>query len=181
MRFHKGEASGLDRIGGSPSHIPADYPINPKNGAPLGFAAQFECHPDRLPINDAILLQLYYPDDDVYIPLDDIQPILITKSTRLASPSGFWVGLTDPALTPHGISWRESDDPDSSEVDWNDIFGCSFLRESKSMGTCGFPREIQTGERCLLQLEELPGGFDFGGDLCLVILKPDGSLRVTTV
>lgn len=147
---------------------------------PLGFAAQFECHPERVPIEDGLVLQIYYPDDELYIPLNDICPVVIKKDTLLSSDPNKWTKLEDPPVVPHTIEWEPSNDPEAIEFDWTDVFGTSDLRQSKAMGTCGFPDALAPGETCILQIEEFPGGFVFGGEVCLIIKRPDGTIRVTT-
>ena len=60
IKFKKGHHGSLDRVGGLPTHVPPEYPVD--DGEMLQFVAQFECDAERLPVADTFLLQIYRGD-----------------------------------------------------------------------------------------------------------------------
>jgi hypothetical protein len=174
MRFTKGHNGSLDRVGGLPSHLPPTFPVWEDTGRELLFLAQFYSHPDRLPLNDALCLQLYQ-NSESYIIEDDsseyephVTAILLP---RTAPPNLAGLGRPCPNLGPLDIAWEYREDPDDFGQDYVQVVG------SKARGTCCLANYLSLNEQLLVTLEEYPLGFNFGGSTLFVIRHENGAIE----
>lgn len=128
--------------------------------------AQFYCDGTRLNLPGILCLHLYQdePDGDP-IPV----PVLVPLD---ATPNDARLGVTDPRVHPHDITWEYREDPDEASDEQLEV--CA----SKIGGTCYFSHALETGERLLMFLSERPGNFNFGGDELMLAVNHAGAVRV---
>lgn len=164
MKFVEGHHGSLDRVGGLPSHLPANYPTF--EGTQLQFVAQFQCDDRRLRVGDSFLVQIYRGD-----PCLSVADPVVVFVPHGAPENSEAVGVPDPDAKPHDVHWELRHDPDNGDS-LEDL-------ESKLWGTCYFGGIVPDGYRLFLSLCEMPADFNFGGDeLMLAIDETRGVLWI---
>jgi hypothetical protein len=163
MRLASGHHGAIDLLGGLPSHLPPAFPYN-RDGRRLRFLCQFACG-ERLRLPGGYLQ--IYQDDPEYDPLP-VAVLVPTSALENASGSG----ELQPGVLPFDVAWEPRDDPAETTDD------AVELASSKAGGTCYFLDALRPGERLLLQVRQLPAGFNFGGYTAVVAVSEDGELRV---
>jgi hypothetical protein len=165
MRFTPDHMGSPDRVGGLPSHLPPAFPLSPHTGRPMGFLAQFYCHPERLPLPDLLCLQVYQVLED-YDPFPAIVAVPVGAAENVAGD-----GVSKPGVRPHDIAWEGRPDPDAVDP-WQ-----TELAESKAGGVCYFSDCLRVNEQLALQLSEQPCGLNFGGYTLVVAVGTGGQIR----
>ena len=172
MVFSPGHLGAADRVGGLPSHLPPEFPRNPRGGGPMAFLAQFACDAARLPLPGAAFIQLYQNPDPSEPP--DMRVVVVPAG---APPNGSGLGLAARGVEPHDVTWERRDDPDVfPEPDPND-FGDLPLYKSKVGGVFPFTDNLPDRAVPVLQLSELPAGFNFAGMTAVIYFNGRGELE----
>ena len=172
MRFSKGEADPLDRIGGLPSHLPKVFPTNKPIGEELAFIAQIYCTPERLSIPNTLCVHLYQAVDD------DPLPVAIRIPTD-AAENRTSLGRAHPSIRRLRIDWELKNDPEEIPDCFEFTDEERQLMESKVGGTPYYTDdELPAGHVYLFQLCENPAGFNFADRRALVTMDSEGLLHV---
>jgi hypothetical protein len=153
-------------VGGAPTHLPKVFPKCRgfhSCGLELAFLAQFY-RLDSLPFLKGILcLQLYQcPQVDNG---GDPLPIVISVP-RGAALNKKQQGVIAPTVVPHSIECNARDDP--AEIDIDNPSYEQYI-QSKIGGTPFHSDLVEEGEQFILQLQEEPANFNFGGETLLVV------------
>jgi hypothetical protein len=130
----------------------------------MGFLGQFYCDEERLVVKDALCIQLYQDFDD-----RNPEPVAVLVPIG-AQVNLNAVGAKKP-LRPQYVSWDRREDPDSVSGRWQHAYG-----DSKAGGTPYYDDAIFDGERMLLQIAEIPVGFNFGGYAAIVVVTAEGAV-----
>jgi hypothetical protein len=178
MRFQPGHhGNSFDRIGGVPTHLPDSVPRSAAaSGEELAFIAQFYCTPERLNIPGTLCIQLYQEADVG----EGGDPLPVAIQVPLgARENGRKLGIVHPGINPYEIFWEAKDDPDELPDDLGLSDETAYLLDSKIGGTpCYTDDELPAGHRYLLQLDQMPAGFNFADRRAMVTLGPDQKLHV---
>jgi hypothetical protein len=166
MKFVPGHHGRQDQVGGLPTHLPPEFPRSPNTGKEMAFLAQLYCDSVRLPIDEALCVQLYQG-------LEDYEPLPVAIVLRKDAPlNESKHGTLNPEIEFFEIEWALREDPEFFD-DWQ-----TDLALSKAGGVCYFMNTVDEHESLLLQVNELPVGFNFGGFTAVVVRTEDGRVEV---
>lgn len=167
-----GSADVCDRVGGIPSQLPANFPTSPTFGKEYCFLMQITSV-SRLGLTGIGAIQIYQSGE--IDEGDDPTPVaLLVASDSPLNKSK--VGRPCPGIEPSRIDWEVRQDPDEFPATRGVTDELRSLLGSKVGGVAPAVKLPLEGARFLGQIAEQPCGFNFGGLLLLLWMRPDGRL-----
>lgn len=161
-----------DRVGGLPTHRPPVFPVSEVFGGQHCFLLQIHGL-DRVGLASFQCLQIY---QSAYMDEGD-DPLPVAFLVPLDAPlNDAGEGRACASLAPRSIGWEQREERayPSSESGVTPAL-LEFLK-SKLGGLAPFMEPPVEGARFLGQIAEEPWGFNFGGLLLTLWLRPDGQV-----
>jgi hypothetical protein len=177
MSFRRVTDPAADRVGGIPTLCPPKTPRHYQSANPLCFLAQFNCTKERLALAGMSCIQVYQCSVDEIGEGYDPSPVAIVLPADAQRYVGGGEIASQYGVEELQIDWEERQDP----VEILERETRFQVMGSKAEGTPWSDFSLEDGDRMLLTIREDPAGFNFAGMTMMVILKPDGKLRVDYV